>query len=249
LIDKSFKLPEQQMPRKLRIALPVRYADDAKVEAGIDEAGRGSFWGPLMAGAVVWPREDDWTDEYREIAPFIQDSKTITERMRDRVAAAIPRLALACAVGCVEAAEIDEYGMTWANHTAFSRAVEGLSVKPQRLIIDGTLSIPFCEAEEQETVLDGDAAYLPIAAASVLAKTTHDAWVTTWCKKEENKDAADIYKFASNKGYGTAAHRRAINDNGLLTDHRKLFLKKGLKVPAPRGTVGDQGQTIIDDGL
>jgi ribonuclease HII len=237
------------MPRKIRIALPVRFADDAKVEAGIDEAGRGCFWGPLMAGAVIWPREDTWTDEHREISPFIQDSKTITVRMREKVAVAISKLALAYAVGRVEAAEIDENGMTWANHTAFSRAVEGLSVKPQRLLIDGMLAIPFCEAEEQETVLDGDAAYLPIAAASILAKTTHDAWVTTWCEKEENKDAADIYKFASNKGYGTAAHRRAINDNGLLTDHRKLFLKKGLKVPAPRGAIGAEGQTIIEDGL
>jgi ribonuclease HII len=237
------------MPRKIRIALPVRYADDAKVEAGVDEAGRGCFWGPLMAGAVIWPSEDAWTDEYREIAPFIQDSKTITARMREKVVAAIPKLALACAVGRVEAAEIDEYGMTWANHTAFSRAVEGLSVTPQRLLIDGTLAIPFCEAEEQETVLDGDAAYLPIAAASVLAKTTRDNWVTTWCETEENKDAAAMYGFVTNKGYGTAVHRRAINDNGLLADHRKLFLKKGLKVPAPRGDVGTEGQTIINDGF
>lgn len=231
------------MPRKLRIALPVRYADDGKVEVGIDEAGRGCFWGPMMAGAVIWPKEDDWTDGCREIAPFIQDSKTITEKMRTRVVAEISRLAIASAVGSVEAAEIDEYGMTWANHTAFSRAVEGLSVKPQRLLIDGMLSIPFCEAEEQETILDGDAAYLPIAAASVLAKTAHDAWVTTWCEKEENIAAAQLYGFATNKGYGTAKHRSSINDNGLLADHRKLFLKKGLKIPLPRTPV------IINDGL
>lgn len=237
------------MPRKIRIALPVRFADDEKVEAGIDEAGRGCFWGPLMAGAVIWPREEAWTDEHRELAPFIQDSKTITERMRERVAVAIPRLALACAVGRVEAAEIDENGMSWGNHTAFSRAVEGLLVKPQRLLIDGTLAIPFCEAEEQETVLDGDAAYLPIAAASVLAKTARDNWVKEWCEKEENKAAAEMYGFVTNKGYGTAAHRRGINDNGLLADHRKLFLKKGLKVPAPRAGLGNQGQTIINDGL
>jgi ribonuclease HII len=237
------------MPRKLRIALPVRYADDVKVEAGIDEAGRGCFWGPLMAGAVIWPREDTWTDEHREIAPFIQDSKTITEKMRERVAAAIPKLALACAVGRVEAAEIDENGMTWANHTAFSRAVEGLQMKPQRLLIDGTLAIPFCEAEEQETVLDGDAAYLPIAAASVLAKTARDSWVSTWCETDENKASAELYGFSTNKGYGTAAHRRAINDHGLLADHRRLFLKKGLKVPAARPVIGTEGQIIIDDGL
>jgi ribonuclease HII len=243
------KRTNKKMPRKLRIALPVRFADDNKIEAGIDEAGRGCFWGPLMAGAVIWPHEDAWTDEHREIAPFIQDSKTITERMRERVAAAIPKLALAAAVGRVEAAEIDEYGMTWANHTAFSRAVEGLQMQPQRLLIDGTLSIPFCEAEEQETILDGDAAYLPIAAASILAKTMRDAWVVAWCEKDENKDAAELYGLASNKGYGTAVHRRTINDHGLLKDHRKLFLKKGLKVPAPRPVVGNEGQIIIDDGL
>jgi ribonuclease HII len=229
------------MPKKIRIALPVRYIDDAKIEAGVDEAGRGCFWGPLIAGAVIWPQEDIWTDEHREIAPFIQDSKTITELMRKKVSAAIPKLALAFSVGRVEAAEIDEYGMTWANHTAFSRAVESLSMQPHRLLIDGTLTIPFCEAEEQEAILDGDAAYLPIAAASVLAKTTRDNLIKEWCEKEENKAVSEMYGFLTNKGYGTSAHRLAINDNGLLSDHRKLFLKKGLKVPTSRDIIRNNG--------
>lgn len=217
------------MPRKIRIALPVRHNDDTLIEAGIDEAGRGCFWGPLVAGAVIWPREDDWTDEHREIAPWIQDSKTITELRRIKVAEAIPRLAIASNTGFVQPNEIDENGMTWANHTAFSRAIEGLSVKPQRLLIDGTLSIPFCEADEQETIVDGDATYLSIAAASILAKNARDEWVKTWCENDDNHKIAAAYGLAKNKGYGTAEHRRAIHDNGVLEGHRRLFLKKGLK--------------------
>ena len=216
------------MPRKIRVALPVRYKDDSLVEAGIDEAGRGCFWGPLVAGAVVWPEEDTWTDQHREIAPFIQDSKTITENMRIRVAAAILTLAIAAATGQVTPQEIDESGMIWANHTAFSRAVANLSTTPQRLLIDGVASIPFCEAEEQETIVDGDAAYLPIAAASILAKHTRDETVKTWCK--DNDRVAGLYGLAANKGYGTLQHRRAIQDHGLLEGHRRLFMKKGLKV-------------------
>jgi ribonuclease HII len=237
------------MPRKNRVALPVRYKDDMKLEAGVDEAGRGGFWGPLVAGAVIWPGEDSWTDEHREIAPWLQDSKTITEKARERVAPAISKLAIAAATGFVEPSEIDENGMIWANHTAFSRAVEALPVSPQRLLIDGTLSIPFCQAEEQETIVDGDASYLPIAAASIYAKYTRDAWVQTWCEKEENKGAADIYGLTTNKGYGTTKHRSAISNYGVLAGHRRLFLKKGLKVPTSRAALGEQGQVIIEDGM
>jgi ribonuclease HII len=216
------------MVRKIRVALPVRYKDDTLVEAGVDEAGRGCFWGALVAGAVIWPKEDSWTDEHRELSPFIQDSKTITENMRIKVANAIPKLAIASATGEVSSQEIDENGMSWANHTAFSRAIANLSQTPQRLLIDGTLSIPFCEAEEQETIVDGDAAYLPIAAASIIAKYTRDEAVKVWCK--DNDRVAGLYGLQTNKGYGTLKHRQAIQEHGLLADHRRLFMKKGLKV-------------------
>ena len=218
------------MPRKIRVALPVRYKEDTMIEAGIDEAGRGCFWGPLVAGAVIWPKEDDWTDAHREISPYIQDSKTITENMRNRVAALIPTLAIAAATGEVTPKEIDDNGMIWANHTAFSRAAGALTVRPHRLLIDGVLAIPFCEADEQETIVEGDSAYLPIAAASILAKHTRDEMVKTWCEQEANKAVAEQYGLASNKGYGTLKHRQAIQEHGVLPDHRRLFLKKGLKV-------------------
>ena len=215
------------MVGKTRIALPVSFKNDGKLEAGVDEAGRGCFWGPLVAGAVIWPQEDTWTDEHRELAPWLQDSKTLTALRRSKVAEAIGRLAISASYGSVSAKEIDENGMSWANHTAFSRAVAALSTCPNRLLIDGTLSIPFCEIEEQETIVDGDAAYLPIAAASIYAKVTHDDIIKKWCL--ENDGIAKQYGLTTNKGYGTAAHRRAISEYGVLEEHRRLFLKKGLK--------------------
>lgn len=209
--------------------LKCRFRADNLLEAGVDEAGRGCLWGRIYAGAVLWPPEEEWTDEYREIAPKIRDSKKIAPKKRAQIAQQIQALAIDCGTGYVEAAEIDEHGMSYANRVAFERALASLSVNPDRILVDGTLPLTLdqmgaLDIEEQEVIVDGDATYLPIAAASILAKEAHDDWLkaeivirpdleTKWC-------------LGSCKGYGTEKHRKGILEHGMDTEHRRLFLRK-----------------------
>ena len=205
--------------------LKTRYTTDSDIEVGIDEVGRGCLWGPLVTGAVIWLPEEEWTEDIREVAGRIKDSKKMTEKRRNEVAALIRTHALDCAIGVVEPEEIDELGMTRANQTAFARAVTGLTVPPNRLLVDGTIPLLLDDwSEEQHTIIDGDALYLPIAAASIIAKVYRDTWVESWCK--EHTDIATKYSLVSSKGYGTAAHRNGILTHGIHALHRRLFLRK-----------------------
>ena len=197
------------------------YGDDAVVEAGFDEAGRGCFWGPIMAGALIWPNEDDWTDSHRELAPDIRDSKKIAEKKRERICDAIQRLAITWGVGAVNAAEIDEKGITWANQEAFRRALSQLSVEPERIIIDGTIGLPNVP-HEQHSVINGDAKYLHVAGASILAKVGHDRVVKKYC--EEYPDCETRYSLLSCHGYGTVKHREGLRTYGAHELHRRTFI-------------------------
>lgn len=213
--------------------LRIRHTDDTTLEVGVDEAGRGPLWGPLVAAAVVWPPESSWTAAHRELAPSIQDSKKVSPKKREKIAQAIQQLATGFGIGVVSAEEIDTLGATRANTLAFRRAITNLVEKggavalaPQRrLLIDGILALPhLLEGEEQQTVIDGDATYLSIAAASILAKTAHDKWVVDWCK--ENIAEAAKYDLLNCKGYGTAKHRDGIRKHGYTDLHRRLYLRK-----------------------
>ena len=209
--------------------LKTRYQDDQLIEMGIDEAGRGCLWGPIYAAAVIWAPEDEWTEEHREIAPQIKDSKKLSEKKRDYVATAIQSLALDYGVGSVSAQEIDQNGMSYANRLAFKRAIDASSILPDRVIVDGTLTI---EKEwirekgitESLTIVDGDAKYIPIAAASILAKTAHDQWVKDYLAT--HGDLEEKYNLLSSKGYGTEKHRAGILQHGAEQEHRRLFLRK-----------------------
>ena len=205
--------------------LKCRYnEEDTLLEAGVDEAGRGCFWGPLMAAAVIFPAEEDWTDEIRTLAPKIRDSKKVTPKRRAELAAQIKKAAISYGVGSVSAEDLDNNGVTWANQTAFERALALLSPQPQRILIDGILS---CSAPSAEinTVVDGDATYLSIAAASILAKEAHDDWVREFCEAEP--EIAARYSLASCKGYGTAKHREGLRLHGVHEYHRRRFLNGG----------------------
>lgn len=206
--------------------LKIRHTEDETIEVGIDEAGRGCLWGPLYAGAVIWTNEEDMNEEQREIAAQIKDSKKLSAKRRTQIAASIKDLALDWHVGSVTAAEIDEIGVTKANQLAFARALGGLNIKPERLIVDGILSLveaPWCFVE-QVVEPEADGNYLPVAAASILAKTTHDEWVKQFC--DINTNIAEMYDLQSNKGYGTAKHRAGILQHGKHSLHRNLFLRK-----------------------
>ncbi len=206
------------------ITLKTRHIQDTALEAGIDEAGRGCFWGPLTAAAVILPEEAVWSDKMRALAPKLRDSKKLSPKRRAEYATAIKELAVAWGVGTVMAAELDAHGVTWANQTAFERAVAGLRTQPARLLIDGTLPCKY-EHGTVYTIIDGDATYLSIAAASILAKEAHDDWVREFCVREP--EVAERFGFATNKGYGTAKHRAALQEHNPHEEHRQRFIYGG----------------------
>jgi ribonuclease HII len=209
------------------------YSLGSMIECGIDEAGRGSFWGPLVAGAVIWAPEDDWTDEHRELSPFIKDSKKIPKSKRSAIAAGIQGLAVDWGIGFVEAKEINEKGMTWANREAFRRAMGSMytGLEPELLLIDGILNLPdedLAKDQKQECIVGGDGLYLPIAAASILAKHGRDTWVEEWCSRPGNEVYAGYYDLLSNMGYGTAKHRDGLKEKGAHEQHRTQFIRNWL---------------------
>ena len=202
--------------------LNLRHTEDSKPEIGLDEAGRGCFWGPIMAGAVLWPTRDKWTAEHEKIAPDIRDSKKIAPKKRARLADDIKRLAVAWGIGSVSNTEIDEQGIVWANQEAFRRAVKSLGVEDVRLLIDGEWLIPDWTGE-QHAIIEGDNTYLCIGAASILAKVEHDRWVQEYC--DGNEECADRYDLRGSKGYGTDRHRAGLVANGAHTLHRRTFVR------------------------
>lgn len=223
--------------------LQVRFRDDLKLEAGVDEAGRGCLWGPLYAAAVIWPPEEDWLDEHREIAPSIKDSKKISAKKRKQLATRIQNAAIDYGIGSVSAKEIDQTGMSFANRLAFQRAIEDLSVPVERVLIDGCLpfkqeQIEMLKIDEQETIVEGDATYLPIAAASIVAKEARDSIVEEWVSKEPDLQAT--YNIGSCKGYGTEKHRKAILEKGMHVEHRRLFLRKLLNLTLSDCLISDE---------
>ncbi len=210
--------------------LSTRFKEDNIIEIGIDEAGRGSFWGPIMAGAVIIPNESTWTEKQRTLLTELRDSKKISPKKRERLANQIKELIPKTAVGIVSAKEINDNGITWANMEAFQRAVQNLSLSQEdldssRLVIDGVLQIENWKGE-QELVVDGDAEYVAIAGASILAKVEHDRWITEFC--EDHPECNERYDLLKCKGYGTANHREGIRNYGAHELHRSLYVQNWL---------------------
>jgi len=204
--------------------LVARYKDDGKCEAGIDEAGRGCFWGPMVAAAVIWPDETAWTHEIREISKQIRDSKKVSPKKRAILFEQIKTHALSWAIGRVEASEIDELGMSATNRLAFERAIGGLDRLPERLLIDGILSLDKAKyTMEQVVEPKADTVYIAVAAASIIAKEGRDRMVLDACAK--NPSLQEKYTIGSSKGYGIATHSAGILKHGLDEQHRRLFLR------------------------
>jgi ribonuclease HII len=210
--------------------LSTRFKDDNMIEIGIDEAGRGSFWGPIMAGAMIIPPESTWNDKQKTLLLQLRDSKKISPKKRERIADEIKELIPKTAVGVVTAQEINDNGITWANMEAFRRAVKELSLTEEelsntRLVIDGVLQIDKWDGE-QELVVEGDSEYLAIAGGSILAKVEHDRWITKYC--EDNPQCNDNYDLLKCKGYGTVKHREGIRNYGAHELHRTLYIQNWL---------------------
>lgn len=221
--------------------LSSRHKSDG-IEAGIDEAGRGCFWGPLVAAAVIWPDEATWTDEIRKISAGIKDSKRLSAKRRATAETAIKTHALAYSVGVVQAEEIDELGMTAANRLAFQRAIDGLATRPQRLLIDGCLYITTDLEQVVEPKADGT--YLAVAAASILAKEGRDRMVADAVAADPVLQ--ERYAIGASKGYGTAKHREGLLTHGVYQGHRRLFLRNLLGAEIYTRT-GPEDECLIHD--
>ncbi|MGM9845695.1 MAG: ribonuclease HII [Muribaculaceae bacterium] len=178
-------------------------------EAGCDEAGRGCLAGPVYAAAVILP--DDFSH------PWLNDSKQLSERRRYELAPIIRREALAWGVGVCSPEEIDSINILEASILAMHRALDALEgVRPGSIIVDGNRFHPYGDVP-YTTVVKGDARYANIAAASVLAKTERDSYMTMMAQKYPH------YGWDINKGYPTRAHRAAIAEYGPSPLHRLTF--------------------------
>ena len=190
------------------MALKSHFSLTPTVECGCDEVGRGCLAGPVCAAAVIFPY--DYTNEE------INDSKQLTGQKRDQLKEIIERDALAYAVAEVSETDIDKMNILRASIHCMNLAVGQLSVKPELILVDGNRfrdqwGIPY------RCVVKGDATYLSIAAASILAKTYRDALMIRLA------DEFPAYDWEHNKGYPTPKHIAAVNQYGLTPYHRKSF--------------------------
>ena len=178
------------------------------LEAGCDEAGRGCLAGSVFAAAVILP--PDFSN------PLLNDSKQLTEHQRYALRPIIESQALAWAVGIVTAQEIDSINILNASILAMHRALDGLQLRPQAIIVDGNRFHPYHDTPHA-TIVKGDAKYMSIAAASILAKTYRDDYMNTLAEE------FPVYGWKQNKGYPTKAHRQAISQHGPSPYHRMTF--------------------------
>ena len=176
---------------------------------GIDEAGRGPLAGPVVAGAVILPKD------CRIL--YINDSKKLSEKRRNELFDIIKEEAVTYGIGIIDAARIDEINILQATYEAMRSAINNLNPSPDILLNDA-VTIPKVDIK-QVPIIKGDAKSISIAAASVLAKVTRDRIMREW------DEVYPQYGFAKHKGYGTAAHIAAIKEHGLCPIHRRSFTK------------------------
>ena len=178
------------------------------LEAGCDEAGRGSYAGPVFAAAVILP-----VDFFH---PLLNDSKLLSEKTRNLLKLVIEKKAISFGVASVDNDEIDHINILKASFKAMHIAINRLDRKPKRLLIDGNSFIPY-QKVSHHCIIKGDGIYTSIAAASILAKTYRDEFM-----KKLHREYPQ-YGWEDNKGYGTEFHRKAIEQFGLCKYHRKSF--------------------------
>ncbi|NTW34457.1 MAG: ribonuclease HII [Bacteroidetes bacterium] len=186
------------------------------VEAGCDEAGRGCLAGPVFAAAVILPPDFDF--------PLLNDSKKMSEKNRTLMRYIIEENAVSYAVAKVSHLEIDRINILNASIKAMHKALQKLNVIPQLILVDGNRFKSY-ENIPHKTIVGGDALYMSIAAASVLAKTYRDEYM------QQLHEEFPVYLWNKNKGYATSFHYKAIEENGICKYHRKSFnLNPQLKI-------------------
>lgn len=184
------------------------YADYTYI-CGIDEVGRGPLAGPVVAGAVILPKDCDIL--------YINDSKQLTEKKREELYDVIMEQAVACAVGYASPERIDEINILQATYEAMREAIGKLSPAPT-LLLNDAVKIPGVDIP-QVSIIKGDAKSISIGAASIIAKVTRDRLMVEYDKLFPE------YDFAGNKGYGSASHIAALKKYGPTPIHRRSFIK------------------------
>lgn len=187
------------------------HAEGFECFCGVDEAGRGPLAGPVYAAAVILPPDNP--------IEGVNDSKKLSEKKREALFDIICERAVAYCIASASVEEIEEHNILNATYLAMTRAVEGLSVKPQLALIDGNCIPPMLTVPARY-VVKGDALSASIGAASILAKVARDRVL------READALYPQYGFAVHKGYGTAAHTAALKEYGPCPIHRMSFLKK-----------------------
>jgi ribonuclease HII len=184
------------------------FYSEQETEAGCDEAGRGCLAGPVVAAAVILPKNFSH--------PFLNDSKQLSPKQRDELRPVIEEAALAWAIAMADNEMIDQINILNASITAMHRAIDQLKIQPTSLLIDGNRFHKYKNLPHH-CMIKGDGRFLSIAAASVLAKTARDEYMTQMAQ------TYPLYHWEQNKGYPTKKHRCAIAKYGITPLHRKTF--------------------------
>lgn len=184
------------------------YLKQYRIEAGIDEAGRGCYAGPVFAAAVILPQDF--------FHPLLNDSKQLSKEQREQLRPVIEKESTCWSVAMMDNNEIDRINILQATYSAMHACVTKLPVTPEHLLVDGNRFRPY-QGIPHDCIIKGDGTYASIAAASILAKTHRDAYM------QQLHDEFPHYDWVNNKGYGTASHRMAIEQHGLCKYHRKSF--------------------------
>ena len=201
---------EKELARTEAMSVFEKEYSDHQAICGIDEVGRGPFAGPVVAGAVILPKDHPIL--------YLNDSKKLSEKKREELYEVILKEAVATGIGMASPARIDEINILQATYEAMRMAISNLSVQPD-LLLNDAVTIPEIEIM-QIPIIKGDAKSVSIAAASILAKVTRDRLMV------EYEKVFPGYDFASNKGYGTKAHIEGLKKLGPTPIHRMSFIHK-----------------------
>jgi ribonuclease HII len=216
--------PKSSKPERARRRLPGEQArldwDPLGLIAGVDEAGRGPLAGPVVAAAVI-------LDDTQPIAG-LADSKVLTSRRRERLFDEIRAKALCCSIAQASVEEIDRLNILQATLLAMQRAVEGLRLKPMKVLVDGN-RLPTLDVLS-EAIVGGDARVAAISAASILAKVHRDRLCDALHQDYPH------YGFAGHKGYGTPEHLTALRAHGACPQHRRTFAPVAAAIAAREGS-------------
>lgn len=202
------KLEEEKRRMENMYIYERKYADFQYI-CGIDEVGRGPLAGPVVAGAVILPKDCDIL--------YLNDSKKLSEKMREALYDEIMEKAIATGIGMIGPQRIDEINILQATYEAMRMAINNLKVRPD-LLLNDAVTIPEVNIR-QVPIIKGDAKSASIAAASIIAKVTRDRLMVQY------EEVLPGYGFAGNKGYGSALHIQAIQEKGPTPIHRQSFIK------------------------